>query len=433
MAKVKLETVTVYTSHQYSLQLNQRMKVKQIADYLSNYETHVETTTLELAYPVRRRQRLHDVDMRPGDRLLMFTQATREAELPAPLRAGDKILKFKSGSFELQTHSRRGIVVGKPDDSQQAVPDVDLRYFVAPDALDFISRRCLQLNFDEAGQVWYASRLGQTRVMFNEYELGDERIPLDSHQVIRFYRASDDPRHTKPLAEIVVTVEAVAVSQDRPDFMTGDYPVKVCVGIERGRQLLCASEQWHIGNMMERLASFNSLPFTQDTRFYLLRLVPPKLSIADLNLYENSFLYASLNQHYAQNFLILHDIHHSDSNVVVSVGTEDDEKRLGCRARRDVADTSIDVDLYDALIIHGHDLRIFQTISRYQARIFYRSAGNTWWIRAEDHASTPIFINNSRVSSTAPVQLISGDVLTLGPSVGHYYARLELEITSKAN
>ncbi len=431
MAVQKIETVTVYTSHSYALQLSEQMRVRQIADYLSSYESHVDTATLEVAYPVQRRQRLHDIDMRSGDRLVMFTQSTRQAGIPAPLRPGDKILKFASGQFEMQTHSKRGIMVGRPDEARQEIPDVDLRYFIAPDALQYISRGCMWLNFEDSDQMWYASRMGNTRVMINEFELTEGKIPLNAYQVIRFYRATDDPQQHRPLGEMTLTVESASATTSNSDVVAGNTPVTVCVGVERGRQMLRASEQWHIGNMMERLASYNRVPFTQETRFYLLRLVPPNQSLMDLDLRDDCFLYASLNQHYAQNFLTMLDVHNPDRVYTLSVGTEDEEKRLGCRSNREVADITLDVDLYDALIIHGHDLRIFQTISRYQARLYYRASGNTWWIRAEDHASTPIFINNARMSSTASVQLVSGDVLTVGPSVNHYYARLEIEMTSR--
>lgn len=431
MTVQKLETVMVYSSHSYALQLNAQIQVKQIATYLSNYEAHVDTATLEIAYPIQRRQRLQDIDMRAGDRLVMFTQATRQAALPAPLRAGDKILKFASGQFEIQTHSKQGIVVGKPDDARQAIPDVDLRYFIAPNALPAISRECVHLRFEDSAQVWYASRMGNTRVMINEFELVDGEIPINAYQVMRFYRETDDPQHARPLGEMTLTVESAQVQETPSNFMMGDFPVMVCVGGERGRQILRASEQWHIGNLMERLASYHHVSMTQTTRFYLLRLIAPTLTLRDVNLPDGCFLYAPLSQHYAQNFLTLRDVHQPERVYTLSVGNDDEEKRLGCRANRDVADVTLDVDLYDALIIHGHDLRIFQQISRYQARIYYRASGNTWWIRAEDHASTPIYINNTRLSSSASIQLVSGDVLTMGQSVDHYYARMELAMTSQ--
>jgi hypothetical protein len=43
-----------------------------------------------------------------------------------------------------------------------------------------------------------------------------------------------------------------------------------------------------------------------------------------------------------------------------------------------------------------------------------------------------VFVNNTRTSAIAPVQLTSGDVLSFGPSLDTYYARLEVEITAKA-
>jgi len=83
-------------------------------------------------------------------------------------------------------------------------------------------------------------------------------------------------------------------------------------------------------------------------------------------------------------------------------------------------------------VAQGHDPRLFNTLSPYYGRILYNAADESWRIRLEERAHVPLFINNARVTSSAPVQLTSGDVLSFGPSITSYYARLEVELTSRS-
>jgi hypothetical protein len=116
----------------------------------------------------------------------------------------------------------------------------------------------------------------------------------------------------------------------------------------------------------------------------------------------------------------------------LAAGLEDDEKLIGRRSDVSTEDPELDVDLYEVLVRRSNNPDAFKSISRRQLRILYRAAENTWWLKPEERSSVPVFINNARASGSTPTQLTSGDVLSIGQSVDNYFARLEVEITSKA-
>lgn len=431
MPTLKLETALVSTSHRYRLELSEQTTIRQLASYLSDHEAQVTTRTLEVAQPLQPDQLLRELDFRAGDRLIVLSQPPREAELPAPVRPGDSVLRFTSGDYEIRQHGKQGILIGRPDEARQTVPDVDLRYFVAPDALPYISRGCVWLSYDETQRVWFASRMGQTRIVINEYELTSERMALNPYQTMRFYRASDDPRniYAQPIGELNLSIDVAQGGQSRGYFLAGSWCVTLCVGGERSRYFLNVSDQLPLGEIAQAVADYDRTTLMAGAQLYIARLLPPDTRLARLDLGEDALLYAAADMRFGRNFLRLVDVHQRERVYALTAGGAD-ERRVGVRARKDVTDATLDVDLHDALIIHGHDPRTFQNIPRYLARIAYRPSENTWWIRAEERSRTPLHVNNARLSSATPIQLMSGDVITLGPSVTHYYARLEVEIST---
>ncbi len=433
MASFRLSTTIVHSGHYYTLQLSEQVTVGETAQYLSQYESHLAVSTLEIARPVQISHRLQDIDIQTGDRLIVFIQPAKHAELPASLRPGDKTLKFSLGDSEISSRGKKGVLVGKPDESEQVMPDIDLRYFIPPEHLEFISRGCLWLNFDEADKTWYVSRMGQTRVMIDEFELGADKIPLNDDQWLRFYRGTDDPRQSanRPIGELRLTVEEVQSHDGIINFEPGNQRLNVQVGSERESQTLNVSENLRIGQVATSLALYNDIPLTPEARLFLARLLPPDAKIQTLKLGKDEFLYTALNPRYARNLLLLRDIHDHSRVYTLPAGMENAEKFIGCRAHSDATGLSPDVDLYGAIVGQGHDPSLFSAVSRYQGRILYRAAENTWWLGLAEQARMPIFVNNTRVTGSALIMLTSGDVLSFGPSVNDYYVRLEVEITAK--
>lgn len=428
----RITTAMAYSSHHYQTQLGANVTVGEMARYLAHYETRIEASTLEMARVTRTNQRLQDLDLQPGDRLVVFTQAAQPVDLPAPLRAGDRVLRLRLGGFELSSRGKRRLLIGRPDSGQNTIPDIDLRYFVPPNALDAIagSRIWLQLQ----GGMWYASKQGSARVMLDDLELSNTPIMLNQSQGLRLYRTNDDPRSgVPPICDILIRQEVAQAAEDAPYLHAGQMRVQMRVGLENESQGLKASENVSMGQLASSLAAYNQMTLTTDMQVCVMRLVPPQLRLDMLARGEETFLYTALNVRYARNLLRLRDVHNRAQVYVLSGSREDGEKLIGCRPDSGANGVGLDVDLYDSIVAQGHDPRLFNTLSPYYARILYNAADESWRIRLEERAHVPLFINNARVTSSAPVQLTSGDVISFGPNITSYYARLEVELSTKAD
>jgi hypothetical protein len=431
MPTLKLPAVMVHSSQHYRAQLNGQVRVGEVARYLAQYESRIESSTLEIARPVGVNQRLQDIDVHPGDRLVVFTGSPHPADLPAPLRPGDKMLKFRLGDFEAHSRGKKALLVGKADENQQTIPDIDLRFFVPPRGLEFISRQCLTLTFDERTRAWQALKTGQTRITLDELELGPNPVSLNDDQWLRFYRAMDDPRSGRPIGEIRLTVEPVQTQEVSAPLPQGSYPLEVRIGLEKESQMLKASENIRLGQVISSLVAHNRMALNGELHAYLMRLASPDARLQDLNLVADEFLYAAFSLRYARNALLLRDVQNANQVYILTAGQGDDEKVIGCRPQPDAQNIGLDVDLFDTITAGGHDPRPFPGISPYYARILYQSADSSWWVRLEERAHVPLFVNNLRAGSRSPIQLTSGDVLSFGPSVEQYYARLAVEITKQ--
>jgi hypothetical protein len=422
-----------HSRHQYVVTLNESVSVGRLARYLSQQEAYVDASTLEIARPVQPTQRIQDVDIQPGDRLAIFTSNAEKAELAAPLRQGDKVVKFTVGDSVVASRGKKSLLIGKPDGTRDAAVDIDLRNFISPKSLNFISRECLRLDYDEHSKTWYATKVGRTRVLMDEYDIGESKVPLGDHAMLRFYRANDDPRATRPLGEIRVIIETVQSRDDIIYLEQGNQFLNVQVGVPRESAALNVSENVTLGQIVTSIAAYNRMGVPQNVALYLLRLLAPEIRVGDLRLGQDEFLYTSRSQSYAHNLLILRDILDRERKFELAAGLEDDEKLIGRRSDSTAEDPELDVDLYEVLVRRNNNPDAYKSISRRQLRIIYKAGENTWWMKPEERSPVPVFINNTRASSSAASQLTSGDVLSIGPSVDNYYARLEVEITSKTD
>lgn len=433
MATIRLATQIVHARQQYVLTLNEHVTVGRLARYLSQQEAYVDASTLEIARPVLPTQRIQDVDVQPGDRLMIFTGDAENAELAAPLRQGDKLVKFAVGDVLVASRGKKSLLIGKPDGPRETAVDIDLRNFISPRSLNFISRECLRLDYDERNKTWFATKIGRTRVLMDEYEIGADRVPLGDHATLRFYRANDDPRTTRPLGEIRAMVEMVQSRDDIIYVEQGSKFVNVQVGVPRESVALNVSENVSLAQIVTGIAAYRRTGIPQNVVLYMLRLLAPETRVGSITLGQDEFLYTSRSQSYAHNLLILRDIHDRERKFELAAGLEDDEKLVGRRSDSNAEDPELDVDLYEVLVRRSNNPDAFKSISRRQLRVYYRAAENTWWLRPEERSPVPVFINNARVTSSTPAQLTSGDVISIGQTVDNYYARLEVEITSKTD
>lgn len=423
-----LAAVMVHTSRTYTLRIGDRVEIGTLAQYLSQQEAYVRAGTLELARPIETSARLHDLDLRPGDRLVIFSQPATPLRQPDGIRPGDKTLTFSRGDYVLRSYGKRALLVGKPDaHSYHAMPDVDIRNFIVPGMLDFVSRGCLWLTFDSTQQVWYATKMGETRIMIDEFELGADKIALPESCELRFYRSFDDPRSTDSIGSMQITIRDVRSIPDLVTLPEGHYPVRIQVGTERALQRLYASPNVPIGQIITSLSLYNHLSLTENMRVYLMRLLAPAALVQDLRLDEEEFLYVGLRLGFANNLLVLHDSH-GQHHYELESSYEDQTMIVGSRGLHNFIPMGLDIDLADAIETHRSGKQ--SLVAARQAYIEYRANESAWYIRQTEESRVSMFVNNVRISSI-PTRLLAGDVLTIGPSMTDYYVRLEVEITSR--
>jgi hypothetical protein len=429
---MRLSTQLVGARQSFALNLGERVTVGKLARYLSQQEAGIDMSTLEFARMVGANQHVQDIDLQAGDRLAVFTAPPQPGELTQPLNPGDKVAKFSVGDVVITSRGKKSLQIGKPD-SQRDV-DIDLRNLVSPRAIGFISRDTMRLDFDDRAKTWYASRTGKTRVLINEFELGTERVPLSDVTTLRLYRAGDEPTSPafQPLAVIRIEMETVQNREDIIFLDTGPVRTPIQIGVGKERLTLNVSENVPLGQVAGSLLTYHKLNPATEYQIYLLRLIPPATLLNTLGFGQDDMLYASRSQSFALNALVLRDIHQREREYALAAGPEDDIKLIGRRPEANIEDPELDVDLYEAVIPRENNPNAFKSLSRRQLKVFYKAAENSWWVQLEERASVPVFVNNTRTSAIAPVQLTSGDVLSFGPSLDTYYARLEVEITAKA-
>lgn len=432
MVAVRIATGLVYSRQGYILALADSVTVGELARYLSQQEAYVETSTLELARPLDLTQRLQDVDVQAGDRIVMFISAAERAELAAALAPGDKIVKFRVGDNELSSRGKKVLLIGKQDDSRDSKVDVDLRNFVPPRSLGFISRETMRLDYESGSKTWYVTRTGRTRVLLNDFELGSQPAPLTDPSRLRFYRANDDPLRVRPIGEMRLVIETVEARDNLITLPDGSRRLPVQVGDERDSATINASANVPVGHIITGLITYHNVPRTPDVSLYLMRLIPPDTVLRSLTLKADEFLYSSRDFQFAQNRLILRDIH-SEIVFELLAGPEDDDKLIGRRPEPDREDNALDVDLYDVIMNTSRSPNAYKRVSRHQAHVYYKASENTWWFVLEERTAVSVFINNTRASSSTPIQLTGGDVLSFGPSVENYYARLEVDIATRTD
>lgn len=418
MSIFRVPAALVPSSQHYQARVSGQVTVAEIARYLSQYEAQIEVSTLEIARPARSDQQFEDLDIQGGDRLIVFTHAARPVELPTPTRPGDKMVQFSLGDTVISSRGKKSLMVGKPEAG--FIPDVDLRHFIAPKLLEFVSADCLRLYFDPTAQVWYAARSGQTPIMLDELELESQPVALNDAQWMRFYRLGD----SRPMGEIRVTLETVQSGDDISLLPPGNETAHMRIGLEMESQTLKISGNIRTQQIMTSLTHYNQLTVSEDACLYIVRLVSPQTTLDALRLGQGGIFYAALKLRHAQNVLMLRDVHHPEQTFNLLVGQE--ERLIGCRSQAETPQPDLDIDLYDSIMGQGYDPRPFQGMSPYYARIVYRIDDQSWWIQLDERSQVPLFVNNTRATRGAALPLIGGDVVSVGPNLSRCYARLEI-------
>lgn len=287
MLTIKLSTVMAHASQRYELQLNEWVSVGTIAEVLSQHDPSLMYGTLELARTVQPEERLQDMDVQNGDRLVILTKPPRYAELPGGPRPGDPILVFSLHDFAIRSRGQTRLLMGKYDPARSIKPDIDLHNFIAPPSLDSLPDECLSFEFDTTHRQWYVRRVGAVRVMVDEFELGVQPIPVSGSNRLRFFH----PTATRPIGEIGLQIESVRADTNRAYLEAGDTPITVFVGAETDRQMLNLSDNLSFERIVKALAAYNRVTLTAYYRLYWLRLLNP----------DTPLLYLGSNMLYAAN------------------------------------------------------------------------------------------------------------------------------------
>lgn len=417
----------------YHPRLDPAVTVRQLADYLAQLEAQMAGmatgVTLEWARPLNPSQRLNDLDWLGSDRLLIVTTPAQGGDLERAPRPGEQVVKFAAGEFHAQSQGKRDLVIGKRDDSVGSVPDVDLTAVLPAPTLPFVSRRCVQLHYEPDSRLWMAQRAGQTRVLIDEYELDTTPVPLRPAQWLRFYRATDEPGLVaQPLGTLLVTVEtAQPVARVAPP-PAGHYALTLAAGDENGDLFLNTSDNLLLDEVVTALARQQRIDLTTPLQIYRLRLLMPGSQLADLDLRAEDWLYAGVNTRYASSVLRLRDVLHPELRYVLVGGHADSSKTLGCRLRVQGGGILPDIDLYDSFVAQLGGLP--QLARSTLVQVIYRAEDQTWWAHTDPTPALPVYVNNLRLTST-PMQLTSGDVMTLGANIQRFYTRLEIDISDR--
>lgn len=422
----RISTTIVPYARQYTQFLAPDVEIGQLASYFSQTETNVDSYTLEIAIPVKLNKYVGDINIESGDRLLVFLGQPTHGSLPPPLREGDKILRFQSQSGDISLHSqgKHQLVIGIPDRDHQFIPDVDLRYFIPHHYLNYISPNVLNLQFDPVTEQWGTNRVGDTRVRIHQLDLMNEHYPLQGRQIIQFY-ANSDEMFNQLLGQIIIEVETVHSESDWAQIESGNEQTIIRIGLENAKQLLNVSDNIRITQIINGLARHNRLMLGDYIQAYIMRLIAPDQSLAVLQRYPNSFLYVPTIDTYSPNVLRLTDVHDKSRIYTLYVGQTDEDKSLGFHLGQE--NIPLDVDLSPAFMRQGHDPRLFDTDSPYQAQLLYRADENSWWVHLDADACMPVFLNNERLTLN-PMPLKVDDVISLGPSINNYYVRLVVSV-----
>ncbi|MEM6281903.1 MAG: hypothetical protein AAF787_06900 [Chloroflexota bacterium] len=424
----RLAVTTSYSSRQMQTSLSRRLTVGDVAAYLSQVEDRVSASTLEVAHPVQPDQTLDALNLHGGDRVVVFMQPPRPATLPATARPGDHTLTLRSGTTEFHSRGKRKLLVGRPDDVQGVIPDVDLREVVPPEHIDYVSRSALWLIYE--GETWYVARTGQNQVMVNEYSVGEQRFPVSHGQRISIYRGSDNIAQSRPLVEFAVTVRTVAKDNSpQPTIEYGQERVSLRMGSEHTELNLRASGNITVEQLLAGIVEHSGHPqLLQQAQAYHMRLVAPAQRLPALDLQTDDFLYAPLHTQLTRSTLKLRDVH-GHHIFDISAAGQDEEKRIGTRLQPNEFLNTIDIDLYDAFAATGNAPYVHRIRSPFLLRVNYHADEGIWWGRIAERSQIPVYLNTERLTSRA-MPLTPGDVLTLGSNTSDYFARLEADVTN---
>lgn len=407
---LRLAAVMSSASQFYTVPLAADTPVSRLAQAADLFGASSEASTLEVAEPLSLRGTLDEGRFLSGDRLLLNLYTPKAAVLADTSQPTTRVT-LQSGSFITTFSGKSEIIIGRSHVGQETVPDADLGLFVPSGLLDFISDASVLLYQDADTQQWFARRTGQTRVLIQEYELQRQPFPIAESVVLRLYPAAGSLMSSaRLLVELHIQIELPSTTVSPIRLPWGDLPTRVLVGVEQEIGLIEVDGVLPLETVATHLLDHKGFNTLQRVRAYRLHTLPPATTVAAALAQPDSLLYLPRESSLIRSTLRVRSL--EQGHVSQLYGSVHDETfTLGCRAQATVADTSLDVDVYDH-IRTPMPPSVLRHLGYPWAHLYYERDANAWWIGASAH-QLPLFLDGRRLGSS-PVRVATDRVLSIG-------------------
>jgi hypothetical protein len=423
--KLRLGSVYVSASQQVQVAVAAHTTIGALAASMSQLDSTLSAHTLELAAPLPRRQRLGDLALANGDRLLLLANTPKQLPTPDLFNTTDTALRFFINGQQVPVGGKSGYLVGASQRGSDVTPDIDLRQYVPSTLADFIAEGCVWLQYDGNQHQWFASRIGNTRVKLDEYELQGDKFPLAKSVTLRLFPQGATFIGTdRLLAEVNIRQEGDPRQISAPQVQAGDHRVRVVLGVEQSLGLVDASPNMGLQTVADALLKHANIAQPTPVQAFSLRLLSSQDTVGAALQERESFLYVARSVDYVRSALRLRGIGQTKAQYDL-VGARSDERRtLGCRAHPTLPDNSLDIDLYDWL--PPKEDALLPHIGRTWATLEFVAENREWWLRPSD-VPMPLFVNERRVSAV-PVRLLDDSLLSIGFEGSQWVLRFAVEI-----
>lgn len=410
----QLATSIITTSYGYVARLHRDTTVGSLASYLSQLESAVSASSMELAQLLPLDMRVHEINLRAGDRLLITNDPIKVSELPVSLATGTQSLRIIGNETTINVPRKTHITVGWIDKPRLQTPDIDLRQFVSPDVLPYLSQSCMVLTYQK--QQWFVQRSGETRIIIDELELTETPLPLNQTQVIQLYFQ----RSPYPAVEFRIEQESLPEKNGDIHLQTGSTLVAIQPGVEESTKFLRASERLTLRQIVAGLAQHHALSLAAAS-VYVARPLPIQTPLHQVAV-SDAFLHVTLDMKHARRVLMMIDSYNTNISYRLRGGRSDRRMKLGWR-QGGIETVALDVDLSKCLI---ESVTGLYGTSPVKAQVNYMAFSGVWTIRKIDN-QIDIYLEDKQVGDL-PMRISIGDTLTFTKKSGDVIASLTSDI-----
>lgn len=410
----QLATSIVTTSYGYVARLHRDTTVGMLASYLSQLENAVSASSMELAQTIPLDMRVQEINLQAGNRLLIANDPIKVSELPVSLASETAGFRIIGNEIALSVPRKTPITFGWTDKPGVQSPDIDLRRFVSPDVLAYISQSCMTLSYQN--QQWFIQRTGETGIVVDELELTLAPLPLNQTQVIQLFL----PGNPYPVSSFRIEQESLSANKGEVHLQTGATAVMIQPGVEEPTQFLRASGRLTLRQIVAGLAQHHALSLA-GASVYVARPLPIQMPLHELDT-SNSFLHVTLDMKHARRVLMIKDAYHTNLSYPLRGGRSDKRISLGWR-QVGLQNSSLDIDLTASLLDTVNGL---YSTSAVKAQVSYMAFSGMWTIRKIDN-QIDIYLEDKQVGDL-PIRISIGDRLTFTKKSGDVLASLSTDI-----